>query len=161
MSGAFAELRRLVPTYPPDRKLSKNEILRLAIRYIRLLSSVLDWQDSQCRSTTTNIGSRNPLTASSSFRNAFSASSIKNYGKGMIDCQPHSVIRMMCNNNNQNSKDKSHSLNLNDNRRCNGGGHSKKSKEGRSNNGQSCPVDFSKAIKKEMEEQSSMGENSD
>jgi len=45
VSGAFSELRRLVPTYPPDRKLSKNEILRLTIRYIRLLSSILDWQD--------------------------------------------------------------------------------------------------------------------
>lgn len=45
VSGAFAELRRLVPTYPPDRKLSKNEILRLAIRYIRLLMSIMDWQD--------------------------------------------------------------------------------------------------------------------
>ncbi len=43
----FLELRRLVPTYPPDRKLSKNEILRLAIRYIRLLSSIVEWQDDQ------------------------------------------------------------------------------------------------------------------
>lgn len=33
MSGAFAELRKLVPTHPPDKKLSKNEILRIAIRY--------------------------------------------------------------------------------------------------------------------------------
>lgn len=32
VSGAFAELRRLVPTHPPDKKLSKNEILRMAIR---------------------------------------------------------------------------------------------------------------------------------
>ncbi|KAG0430553.1 hypothetical protein HPB47_022587 [Ixodes persulcatus] len=44
VNGAFAELRRLVPTHPPDKKLSKNEILRLAIRYIRLLSSILDYQ---------------------------------------------------------------------------------------------------------------------
>lgn len=44
MNGAFADLRRLVPTHPPDKKLSKNEILRLAIRYIRLLSSILDYQ---------------------------------------------------------------------------------------------------------------------
>ncbi|RXG55673.1 T-cell acute lymphocytic leukemia protein 1 [Armadillidium vulgare] len=47
VSGAFAELRRLVPTHPPDKKLSKNEILRLAIKYIRLLDSVLRWQDRQ------------------------------------------------------------------------------------------------------------------
>ncbi|XP_013165868.1 PREDICTED: uncharacterized protein LOC106116538 [Papilio xuthus] len=44
VSGAFAELRRLVPTHPPDKKLSKNEILRMAIRYIGLLCEVLDWQ---------------------------------------------------------------------------------------------------------------------
>ncbi|KAJ8673427.1 hypothetical protein QAD02_004689 [Eretmocerus hayati] len=47
VSGAFAELRKLVPTHPPDKKLSKNEILRMAIRYIRLLGNVLEWQDSQ------------------------------------------------------------------------------------------------------------------
>jgi len=33
VNGAFAELRKLIPTHPPDKKLSKNEILRLAIRY--------------------------------------------------------------------------------------------------------------------------------
>ncbi|XP_045507104.1 uncharacterized protein LOC123703219 [Colias croceus] len=44
VSGAFAELRRLVPTYPHDKKLSKNEILRMAIRYIGLLCEVLEWQ---------------------------------------------------------------------------------------------------------------------
>lgn len=44
VSGAFAELRKLVPTYPPDKKLSKHEILRNSIRYISLLSNVLDWQ---------------------------------------------------------------------------------------------------------------------
>uniref|UniRef100_A0A1B6GJK6 BHLH domain-containing protein n=2 Tax=Cuerna arida TaxID=1464854 RepID=A0A1B6GJK6_9HEMI len=47
VSGAFSELRKLVPTYPPDKKLSKNEILRMAIRYIRLLTGVLDWQQQQ------------------------------------------------------------------------------------------------------------------
>ncbi|XP_076289965.1 helix loop helix protein 3B [Lasioglossum baleicum] len=49
VSGAFAELRKLVPTHPPDKKLSKNEILRLAIRYIRLLSNVIEWQKAQDR----------------------------------------------------------------------------------------------------------------
>ncbi|XP_063627407.1 uncharacterized protein LOC134798910 [Cydia splendana] len=44
VSGAFAELRRLVPTHPPDKKLSKNEILRMSIRYIGLLCEVLEWQ---------------------------------------------------------------------------------------------------------------------
>lgn len=47
VSSAFTELRRLVPTYPPDRKLSKNEILRLAIRYIKLLISVKEWQERE------------------------------------------------------------------------------------------------------------------
>lgn len=47
VSGAFAELRKLVPTYPPDKKLSKHEILRNSIRYINLLSKVLDWQKRQ------------------------------------------------------------------------------------------------------------------
>ncbi|XP_057657818.1 neurogenic differentiation factor 1 [Diorhabda carinulata] len=46
VSGAFAELRKLVPTHPPDKKLSKNEILRMAIRYIRLLTNVLEWQNN-------------------------------------------------------------------------------------------------------------------
>nr|XP_020441503.1 helix-loop-helix protein 2-like [Monopterus albus] len=39
---AFAELRKLLPTLPPDKKLSKIEILRLAIRYISYLNHVLD-----------------------------------------------------------------------------------------------------------------------
>ncbi|BFY99459.1 hypothetical protein BsWGS_02498 [Bradybaena similaris] len=47
VNGAFCELRKLVPTHPPDKKLSKNEILRLAIRYIDLLNSVLDFQQGQ------------------------------------------------------------------------------------------------------------------
>ena len=41
MNGAFAELRRLVPTHPADKKLSKCEILRLAINYIKLLDRVI------------------------------------------------------------------------------------------------------------------------
>ncbi|KAF6722051.1 T-cell acute lymphocytic leukemia-like protein 1 [Oryzias melastigma] len=45
VNGAFAELRRLIPTHPPDRKLSKNEILRLALRYIRFLDQLLTDQD--------------------------------------------------------------------------------------------------------------------
>lgn len=47
VNNAFANLRKLVPTHPPDRKLSKNEILRLAIRYIRLLTSVIEYQKAQ------------------------------------------------------------------------------------------------------------------
>lgn len=47
VSGAFAELRKLVPTHPPDKKLSKNEILRSAIKYIKLLTGILEWQQQQ------------------------------------------------------------------------------------------------------------------
>lgn len=38
---AFAGLRKLLPTLPPDKKLSKIEILRLAICYISYLNHVL------------------------------------------------------------------------------------------------------------------------
>ncbi|XP_076854915.1 T-cell acute lymphocytic leukemia protein 2 [Brachyhypopomus gauderio] len=41
---AFAELRKLLPTHPPEKKLSKNEILRLAMRYIAFLGGVLERQ---------------------------------------------------------------------------------------------------------------------
>ena len=47
VNTAFANLRKLVPTHPPDRKLSKNEILRLAIRYINLLKSVIEYQKAE------------------------------------------------------------------------------------------------------------------
>nr|KAG5701588.1 hypothetical protein BaRGS_024838 [Batillaria attramentaria] len=49
VNSAFCQLRRLVPTHPPDKKLSKNEILRLAIRYINLLNTVLDFQQHQVK----------------------------------------------------------------------------------------------------------------
>ncbi|XP_067885035.1 T-cell acute lymphocytic leukemia protein 2-like [Heterodontus francisci] len=41
VNSAFAELRKLVPTHPPDKKLSKNEILRLAMKYIDFLVQLL------------------------------------------------------------------------------------------------------------------------
>nr|XP_033779881.1 protein lyl-1 [Geotrypetes seraphini] len=44
VNGAFADLRRLIPTHPPDKKLSKNEILRLAMRYITFLARLLEDQ---------------------------------------------------------------------------------------------------------------------
>ena len=51
VSGAFAELRKLLPTHPLDKKLSKSEILKLSIKYIRLLQGVLKWQEEQERAT--------------------------------------------------------------------------------------------------------------
>lgn len=41
VNRAFVTLRRLVPTHPPERRLSKNEILRMAIKYIRILETIL------------------------------------------------------------------------------------------------------------------------
>ena len=40
-NSAFGGLRQLLPTLPPDKKLSKIEILRLAICYIKYLDNVL------------------------------------------------------------------------------------------------------------------------
>lgn len=45
MNGAFAELRRLIPTHPPDIKLSKNEILRRALNYIGFLDRLVSDQN--------------------------------------------------------------------------------------------------------------------
>ncbi|XP_011616982.1 T-cell acute lymphocytic leukemia protein 1-like [Takifugu rubripes] len=45
VNGAFAELRRLIPTHPPDVKLSKNEILRRALNYIGFLDRLVTDQN--------------------------------------------------------------------------------------------------------------------
>ncbi|KAE8632801.1 hypothetical protein XENTR_v10001677 [Xenopus tropicalis] len=45
VNSAFAELRKLIPTHPPDKKLSKNETLRLAMRYINFLIDILGDQE--------------------------------------------------------------------------------------------------------------------
>ncbi|XP_048395155.1 T-cell acute lymphocytic leukemia protein 1 homolog isoform X1 [Stegostoma tigrinum] len=47
VNGAFAELRKLIPTHPPDKKLSKNEILRLAMKYINFLAKLLSDQEQE------------------------------------------------------------------------------------------------------------------
>ncbi|XP_028852589.1 T-cell acute lymphocytic leukemia protein 2 [Denticeps clupeoides] len=47
VNTAFAELRKLIPTHPPEKKLSKNEILRLAMRYINFLVQLLETQSGQ------------------------------------------------------------------------------------------------------------------
>lgn len=54
VNGAFSELRKLIPTHPPDKKLSKNEILRLAMKYINFLVKLLNDQanDSTAHSQT-------------------------------------------------------------------------------------------------------------
>ncbi|XP_069783291.1 protein lyl-1-like [Narcine bancroftii] len=47
VNGAFSDLRKLIPTHPPDKKLSKNEILRLAMKYISFLVKLLNDQTVQ------------------------------------------------------------------------------------------------------------------
>ncbi|XP_073082896.1 T-cell acute lymphocytic leukemia protein 2 [Manis javanica] len=47
VNSAFAKLRKLIPTHPPDKKLSKNETLRLAMKYINFLVNVLREQGLQ------------------------------------------------------------------------------------------------------------------
>ncbi|XP_043916985.1 T-cell acute lymphocytic leukemia protein 2 [Protopterus annectens] len=47
VNSAFAELRKLVPTHPPNKKLSKNETLRLAMKYIKFLVKVLGHESLQ------------------------------------------------------------------------------------------------------------------
>ncbi|KAK9539200.1 hypothetical protein VZT92_004322 [Zoarces viviparus] len=54
VNGAFSELRKLIPTHPPDKKLSKNEILRLAMKYISFLSDLLEDQDGRNVGSTTD-----------------------------------------------------------------------------------------------------------
>ncbi|VEL11629.1 unnamed protein product [Protopolystoma xenopodis] len=45
VNQAFADLRALLPTHPPEKKLSKHEILRLAIKYVHVLEAVLLYQE--------------------------------------------------------------------------------------------------------------------
>lgn len=47
VNGAFTELRRIIPTHPADKKLSKSEVLRYAIRYINLLTDVVEFQEKE------------------------------------------------------------------------------------------------------------------
>nr|VZH94985.1 unnamed protein product [Spirometra erinaceieuropaei] len=46
LNQAFCRLRALVPSHPPERRMSKQEILRQAINYIRVLETIL-WEMEQ------------------------------------------------------------------------------------------------------------------
>lgn len=90
VNGAFNDLRRLVPTYPPDKKLSKNEILRLAIKYIRLLSNVLEYQKQEQDEPTMHISENK---SASSLTNYLSVSQAAHELRGYpnpIDVKPES-----------------------------------------------------------------------
>ncbi|KAF6778724.1 hypothetical protein AHF37_01564 [Paragonimus kellicotti] len=67
VNQAFGDLRLLLPTYPPDKKLSKHEILRLSIKYIRILESILKYQEeiASLLPTTSDCTNRQTLSFSS------------------------------------------------------------------------------------------------
>ncbi|TNM86026.1 hypothetical protein fugu_008297 [Takifugu bimaculatus] len=71
VNGAFSELRKLIPTHPPDKKLSKNEILRLAVKYINFLVTLLNdqAQDKSRDSTEHQRGDESAAKLGSSSRN--------------------------------------------------------------------------------------------
>ncbi|XP_037825087.1 uncharacterized protein DDB_G0286447 [Lucilia sericata] len=81
VSSAFAELRKLVPTHPPDKKLSKNEILRSAIKYIKLLTRVLEWQKEQEDKQENEPNNNNRITLNGHLSN----SSNHNLTNGSLD----------------------------------------------------------------------------
>lgn len=45
VNAAFHELRRLLPTHPPDKKLSKHGVLRLTVKYIDFLARLVKRMD--------------------------------------------------------------------------------------------------------------------
>ncbi|CAL8310329.1 unnamed protein product [Lota lota] len=55
VGGAFSELRALLPAHPPDRKLSKNQTLRLALRYIHFLSTLTTEEGAGGRSLSDQV----------------------------------------------------------------------------------------------------------
>lgn len=55
VNQAFVDLRSLLPTYPPDKKLSKHEVLRLSIKYIHVLESILNHQEESDRAALTSF----------------------------------------------------------------------------------------------------------
>lgn len=84
MNGAFADLRRLVPTYPPDKKLSKNEILRLAIKYIRLLTAVLEYQKNQEEAQATEKESKTTSEVSENIGQLFNDKAISSHSRNAV-----------------------------------------------------------------------------
>ena len=44
VNSAFNDLRQILPCHPPDKKLSKHEILRQAIKYIKILEEIMNFQ---------------------------------------------------------------------------------------------------------------------
>ncbi|XP_058259238.1 protein lyl-1 [Hemibagrus wyckioides] len=78
VNGAFSELRKLIPTHPPDKKLSKNEILRLAMKYINFLVKLLNDQ--------ANDSSEHSLTDSTEEDKSKTKGANEMMGNGHKDC---------------------------------------------------------------------------
>ncbi|XP_022102901.1 protein lyl-1-like [Acanthaster planci] len=66
VNSGFSELRKLLPTHPVDKKLSKNEILRLTIRYIQFLMDLRDEQLAQDAADARAEGEMDTIECSSS-----------------------------------------------------------------------------------------------
>lgn len=97
VNSAFCQLRRLVPTHPPDKKLSKNEILRLAIKYIHLLNTVLDFQHGQVKGSF-GLGCGSSGSEEDETNNNSNSSSSNNNNNSNIDSDGNHNS----NNNNEN-----------------------------------------------------------
>ena len=65
VNSAFNELRRLLPTHPVDKKMSKNEILRLTIKYISFLTDLRDDQEEKLKAEEEqeNLAKEEPLSS--------------------------------------------------------------------------------------------------
>lgn len=93
---AFAELRKLIPTYPPERKLSKNEILRLSMKYIKFLEKVL--KDMEVRESSSDPDLTNDSCQDSETKTSLTESSPKN-------CSIEESILKLEDTNSQSSQD--------------------------------------------------------
>ena len=95
---AFAELRKLLPTYPTDKKLSKHEILRKTMKYIRFLAKLLhglDGEDDGQEGTELELNEiQNGSESSSSegtVSNLSSSSPELNLAKCSVDVMNHEI----------------------------------------------------------------------
>lgn len=73
---AFTELRKLLPTYPTDKKLSKHEILRTTMKYIRFLAKLLHDLEQDGDQDTTEINYNETPNSHESTTSIETASSI-------------------------------------------------------------------------------------
>ncbi|VDQ18064.1 unnamed protein product [Trichobilharzia regenti] len=91
VNQAFAALRCVLPTHPPDKKLSKHEILRLSIKYIRILEAILKYQEEvEGHSSISSNGSHSVTFSASSSSSSFSSCSLSSsFNKNKPSNTPH------------------------------------------------------------------------